>query len=166
MTTPPDPIVRAIAENTHPSVPYPIVMAMAEHETNFTPSETGEAGEIGLLQIMPATAREWGYTGPLEGLYDPRVNVAVATKGLATLFDRLHTWPEAIRAYNGSGPAARAYSVAVIQKLPLWTEFVKANKAIFQAVTSKRALQLGLIVAAVLAAVFLFSARQSREAEA
>lgn len=167
MAQPSEKVLSAIAEHTHPSVPYPIVLAMAERETRFDPSQVGRDGEFGLLQIMPETAREWGYKGPFDALFDPRINVAVATEGLSRLFGRFHTWPEAIRAYNGSGPEARAYSVGVLKRLPVWSDFVKANRAIFQAVVNRRTLKWGIVLAAVVGAVFLLSRmRQPREVEA
>ena len=41
-----------------------------------------DAGEIGLMQIKPATARMMGYTGSAKGLYDPETNIKYGMKYL------------------------------------------------------------------------------------
>lgn len=165
--TPSADVLQAIATQTNPRVPYPVVFAVAERESTFDPLATGAAGELGLMQILPSTARSVGYIGPVDALLEAPVNVQVGTAYLAKLFDQYHTWPEAIRAYNGSGAAARAYSVGVLQRVPFWSDFVKANAAVFAAVTSKRTVQWGLIVAAALGALFLLAQlRRRRRVEA
>jgi soluble lytic murein transglycosylase-like protein len=48
---------------------------------------TGSAGEVGLMQIKPATARMLGYTGSVKGLYDPETNIKYGMKYLAMAQD-------------------------------------------------------------------------------
>ncbi len=44
-------------------VPEEIALAVVQIESNFRPTVKGSAGEIGLMQIKPATARMMGYRG-------------------------------------------------------------------------------------------------------
>lgn len=64
-------------------VPEEIALAVVQIESNFRPTVKGSAGEIGLMQIKPATARLMGYRGPDYGLYDPETNIRYGMKYLA-----------------------------------------------------------------------------------
>ncbi|MDN2580580.1 transglycosylase SLT domain-containing protein [Aquibium sp. ELW1220] len=64
-------------------VPVALAHAVVTVESNFRPHVTGRAGEIGLMQIKPATARMMGYSGSAKGLYDPETNVKYGMKYLA-----------------------------------------------------------------------------------
>lgn len=64
-------------------VPEEIALAVVQIESNFRPTVKGSAGEIGLMQIKPATARLMGYEGPDYGLYDPETNIRYGMKYLA-----------------------------------------------------------------------------------
>ena len=52
-------------------------------ESNFNPRARGSAGEVGLMQIKPATARMMGYSGSKKGLFDPETNIRYGMKYLA-----------------------------------------------------------------------------------
>ncbi len=64
---------------------YPVSLAHAviQVESNYRPGARGSAGEIGLMQIKPATARMMGYSGSAKGLYDPDTNIRYGMKYLA-----------------------------------------------------------------------------------
>ncbi len=64
-------------------VPVDLANAVVSVESNFQPNARGRAGEIGLMQIKPATARMMGYSGSVEGLYDPETNIKFGMKYLA-----------------------------------------------------------------------------------
>ncbi|EUB96125.1 Lytic transglycosylase catalytic [Rhizobium sp. CF080] len=64
-------------------VPEELALAVVRIESNFRPTAKGSAGEIGLMQIKPATARLMGYRGPDYGLYDPETNIRYGMKYLA-----------------------------------------------------------------------------------
>src|ERR1700754_1833006 len=49
-------------------VPVELAHAVVRVESNFNPNARGRAGEIGLMQIKPATARMMGYSGTKEEL--------------------------------------------------------------------------------------------------
>ncbi|MDX3925061.1 MAG: lytic transglycosylase domain-containing protein [Shinella sp.] len=64
-------------------VPADLAHAVVRIESNFNPRARGSAGEIGLMQIKPATARMMGYSGSAKGLYDPETNIKFGMKYLA-----------------------------------------------------------------------------------
>jgi hypothetical protein len=64
----------------------------------------------GLCQIMGATARDNGYTGPLIDLIDPNFNIRIATSHLAKLMATYKNWPDAISAYNQGSPRKKLMS--------------------------------------------------------
>ena len=64
-------------------VPVSLAKAVIKIESNYRPNMVGGAGEIGLMQIKPATARMMGYTGSAKGLFDPDTNIKFGMKYLA-----------------------------------------------------------------------------------
>jgi soluble lytic murein transglycosylase-like protein len=64
-------------------IPVSLARAVVRIESNFRPNARGSAGEIGLMQIKPATARMMGYSGGAKGLYDPETNIRWGMKYLA-----------------------------------------------------------------------------------
>ncbi|MBZ9846757.1 transglycosylase SLT domain-containing protein [Mesorhizobium sp. CA14] len=64
-------------------VPVSLATAVIKIESNYRPNMVGSAGEIGLMQIKPATARMMGYTGSAKGLFDPDTNIKYGMKYLA-----------------------------------------------------------------------------------
>ncbi|MBB4953201.1 soluble lytic murein transglycosylase-like protein [Agrobacterium vitis] len=60
-----------------------LASAVVKIESNFNARARGAHGEIGLMQIKPATARAMGYTGNTAGLYDPATNLKYGIKYLA-----------------------------------------------------------------------------------
>lgn len=60
-----------------------LATAVVQIESNFNPRMRGSHGEIGLMQVKPATARMMGYSGSTRGLYDPETNIRIGMKYLA-----------------------------------------------------------------------------------
>lgn len=65
-------IKRAVAENFDPI----LLLALSQQESNFNPRARSKVGARGLMQIMPATASDYGVTDP-DQLYDPATNYRV-----------------------------------------------------------------------------------------
>jgi soluble lytic murein transglycosylase-like protein len=63
-------------------VPVSLAHAVISVESNYRPNMRGGAGEIGLMQIKPATARMMGYTGKASGLFNPETNIKFGMKYL------------------------------------------------------------------------------------
>jgi soluble lytic murein transglycosylase-like protein len=68
-------------------VPEELALAVVQIESSFRPTAKGSAGEIGLMQIKPATAKLMGFKGEAFGLYDPETNIRYGMKYLAGAHD-------------------------------------------------------------------------------
>jgi soluble lytic murein transglycosylase-like protein len=64
-------------------VPASLAHAVIRVESNYRVNALGSAGEIGLMQIKPATARMMGYSGSAKGLYNPETNIKFGIKYLS-----------------------------------------------------------------------------------
>jgi soluble lytic murein transglycosylase-like protein len=64
-------------------VPASLAHAVITVESNYRPDARGSAGEIGLMQIKPSTARLVGYSGGAKGLFDPETNIKFGMKYLS-----------------------------------------------------------------------------------
>ena len=88
------------------SVEKPLVYAVARQESNFNPAAVSSAGARGLLQLMPATARETarsvGVSYSADRLVsDPSYNVTLGSAYLGGLIDRYGgSYVMAAAAYN------------------------------------------------------------------
>jgi soluble lytic murein transglycosylase-like protein len=69
-------------------IPVELAHAVIQIESNFRATVKGSAGEIGLMQVKPATARLMGYEGPAYGLYDPETNIRFGMKYLSGAQER------------------------------------------------------------------------------
>ena len=101
-------------------IPVPVLMAQARQESNFNPNARGRAGEIGVMQIMPSTARQPGFgMAPVDPntLTDPRANIMAGAQYLAARAGRGVDWNDpaqrgrALTAYNGGGDPNYAQNV-------------------------------------------------------
>lgn len=83
------------------NVPENLIKAIIKTESDFQPDATSHSGAQGLMQLMPATAKELGVTDA----YDPYQNVMGGTKYIAQLLDKYDGDVKlALAAYNaGSG---------------------------------------------------------------
>ncbi|MEX2319587.1 MAG: transglycosylase SLT domain-containing protein [Bauldia sp.] len=63
-------------------IPLDLAHAVVRHESGYNAKATGQAGEVGLMQIKYATARGIGYRGSRQALYDPETNIRWGMKYL------------------------------------------------------------------------------------
>lgn len=88
------------------NVPPALVRAMVTTESNFNPQAVSPKGAVGLMQLMPATARRFGAVDPA----DPRTNLRTGTRYLRWLLDRFGSDLElAVAAYNAGEGAVDKY---------------------------------------------------------
>jgi soluble lytic murein transglycosylase-like protein len=82
-----------------------LVQALIQVESAYKPRARSHKGAMGLMQLMPATARAYRVRNP----YDPAANVAAGVKHLKSLIDR---WGVelALAAYNAGEAAVRKFN--------------------------------------------------------
>jgi len=111
-----------VSASNKSGIPLSLLAAVAQEESNFEPNAVSHAGALGLLQVLPSTARE------LEiDLNSPGANVLAGASYLRSMLDRFNSLELALAAYN-AGPTAvekadgppteetRAYVDAVMQR--------------------------------------------------
>ena len=81
-----DPIIRKEARKH--GVPVDLAHAVVRIESNYNAKARGRAGEIGLMQIKPQTARGEGFRGSTRALYDPQTNIKYGMRYLAGAHQR------------------------------------------------------------------------------
>ena len=83
-----------------------LLKAVAKAESNFNPNDVSSAGAIGVMQLMPSTAKELGVKNP----YDPEQNIMGAAKLIAAHLKKFNgNVKYALAAYNAGGGAVRKY---------------------------------------------------------
>ncbi len=86
-------------------VPAKLVKALIQVESAYRERARSPKGAMGLMQLMPATARQYGVTDP----YDPASNIEGGTKHLKTLLQRLPV-ALALAAYNAGEGAVQRFN--------------------------------------------------------
>ncbi len=82
-------------------IPEPLIRAVIWRESRFHADAIGQAGERGLMQVMPPAGKEWAQQEKLdnfqpEDLLNPRINIMAGSWYLSRATRR---WPEADLPY-------------------------------------------------------------------
>jgi soluble lytic murein transglycosylase-like protein len=102
------PLIAHAAADT--GLPAGLLHAVIKIESNYNPDAVSHKGAVGLMQLMPETAKRYGVENPR----DPRANVlggARYLKNLLTQFD--FDVPLALAAYNAGPEAVTRYGRTV-----------------------------------------------------
>jgi soluble lytic murein transglycosylase-like protein len=82
-----------------------LVRAVIQVESAYNVRARSKKGAMGLMQLMPATARQYAVADP----YDPASNIEAGIKHLKSLLDRLPSVKLAVAAYNAGEAAVQRF---------------------------------------------------------
>lgn len=91
-----------------------LIAAVIHTESGFVPDSRSPQGAVGLMQVLPATARFVADqprrpSPPPHRLDDPEVNIAYGARYMRYLVDNLGSVPRALAAYNGGESNVRRW---------------------------------------------------------
>jgi len=97
-------IIRGHAENYR--LDPALISAVIYQESKFRPDARSESGAVGLMQLLPETAkgiavRTGGSAFTIDDLLDPEINVRYGSWYLRHLLDKYGSDERALAAYNG-----------------------------------------------------------------
>jgi soluble lytic murein transglycosylase len=127
-----DPEVRRAAQTT--GLPEPLIYAVIRQESLYRADAASSAGALGLMQLLPSTARLTARKNGLQNpsraeLLTPSVNVPLGSAFLKSLMDRAAgQLPLAIAGYNAGPAAARRWLAETPVETDVWVENIPYNE--------------------------------------
>ena len=105
-----------------------LVQAVVAAESNYNAHAVSPAGAVGLMQVMPATAGDYG-VDTTQALFDPKTNLKTGTRHLKRLLRKYdNDYGRVIMAYNaGEGVVDRTNSNVTFLETLNYTEAVINN---------------------------------------
>lgn len=85
------------------------IHAIISAESAYKPNATSYVGAMGLMQLMPPTAKRFG----VKNAYDPYQNVEAGTRYLRLLYDEFGSLELAAAGYNAGEGAVRKYNRSI-----------------------------------------------------
>jgi hypothetical protein len=82
-----------------------LVIAVCRAESGFNPRAVSRKGAVGLMQLMPVTARQYAVTDRT----DPQQNLSGGIRHLKYLLDKYQSLPLTLAAYNAGEEPVRKY---------------------------------------------------------
>jgi len=97
------PLIEKVARKNHldPKLLHAVIRA----ESAYDPGAVSPKGAIGLMQLMPETARRYGIDDP----HDPAHNIEAGARYLRELLENFGDVKLAVAAYNAGEQAVRKY---------------------------------------------------------
>ncbi len=88
------------------SIPVKLIKSSIKAESDFNPAAISSRGAVGLMQLMPNTARDMG----LQNISNIDENILAGTKYLSNLMKRFKNEKMAIAAYNAGPSNVKKYN--------------------------------------------------------
>ena len=119
-------------------VPPSLFVSLIQAESNFNPNAKSKKGALGLGQLMPGTARQYGLS-PEEAINNPERNMHAAAQHLAALLKSFDgDVDKALAAYNaGSGNVKKYGGIPPFKETQEYVRRVKAMVESLQKGTAK-----------------------------
>jgi len=99
-----------------------LIIAIMREESHFRNDAVSVVGALGLMQLMPATARKVGNISHNRELFEVQKNIRIGTTYLSSLLSRFGEMPYAIAAYNAGGRNVKKWLAANYQDEDEFTE--------------------------------------------
>jgi hypothetical protein len=101
-----------------------LLKAMMRQESSGNPNAVSSKGATGLMQLMPATAKEVGVTNP----NDPTQNIMGGARYMSQMLDKFGDVPTALAAYNaGPGAVGKAGGIPNFPETQNYVSRITAN---------------------------------------
>ncbi len=86
------------------------IYALIRQESLFNPNAYSKAGAIGLMQLMPYTAKRTAKKNiSTQDLFDPKLNLQIGIKHFKKLIDKYNNYFLAVAAYNAGSKAVNRW---------------------------------------------------------
>ncbi len=99
--------VREMSASYDVDIPESLVLSVIKQESGFNPNARSSAGAEGLMQLMPATAKNMGVFNSMNPYQNLRGGVKYLAEQIKTFDGNL---PKALAAYNAGPEAVKRYN--------------------------------------------------------
>lgn len=124
--------IRAAAERYR--IPEAMLRAVMAVESNYDPQALSEKGAMGLMQLMPATARDMY----VADAWDPEQNIEGGARYLRILANQYGGDPIQVLAAYNAGPEAVRRAGGRVPNIPETQEYVRKVVELWKAFESER----------------------------